>query len=226
MHGRLAVDLLAQTADEDVDRPVAVRLAAAPELLQQLVTGDDPAAVECELVEEAELGRRQVGAAIVDVRLHLERVDPELLDLDRLAARRLLAAQGAAGSCAHARHEFLHRERLHEVVVGADLERVHAVVLGATGRDHDDRRADTLVPCRLDQFPAVDARKHQVEHAHVGLLVAKPRKTLGAIADGNRVEAGCAEVSRHSLGDYLVILDDQNLGHPCSIIGVASVGEG
>ena len=60
--GRAPVDLLAQAADEDVDRAVAVRLAPAPELLQQLVAGDDAAALERELVEEAELGRRQLGA--------------------------------------------------------------------------------------------------------------------------------------------------------------------
>ena len=59
---RLAVDLLAQAAHEDVHGPVAMRLAPAPELLQQLVAGDDAAAIERELVEEAELRRRQLGA--------------------------------------------------------------------------------------------------------------------------------------------------------------------
>ena len=53
---------------------------------------DDAAAVEGKLVEEPELRRRQLGARAVDVRLHLARVDAQLLDLDRLAARRLLAA--------------------------------------------------------------------------------------------------------------------------------------
>ena len=62
VRGRAPVDLLAQAADEDVDRPVAVRLATAPQLLQQLVAGDDAAAVERELVQEPELGRRQLGA--------------------------------------------------------------------------------------------------------------------------------------------------------------------
>ena len=96
MARRALVDLLAQPADEDVDRAVAVRLAPPPELLEQLVARGDAAVVERELVEEAELGRRQLGARAVDVRLRLARVDAELLDLDRLAARGLVAADPAA----------------------------------------------------------------------------------------------------------------------------------
>src|SRR5206468_10631559 len=60
------VDLLAQAADEDVDGPIAVRLAAAPELLQQLVACGDAAAVDRELVEEAEPGRGQPRALAGD----------------------------------------------------------------------------------------------------------------------------------------------------------------
>ena len=83
---RVAIDLLPQPADEDVDRAVAVGLTAAPDLLQQLVARDDAATVERERVEEPELGRREPDALAVDERLHLARVDAELLDLDRVAA--------------------------------------------------------------------------------------------------------------------------------------------
>ena len=174
--GAIAVDLLPQPADEDVDRAVAVRLAAAPDLLQQLVAGDDAAAVERERVEEPELGRRQPGALAVDERLHLARVDAQLLDLDRVAAPLLGRTDAAAGGGADAGDELAHRERLHEVVVRADLERVHAVVLGAARGDDDDRRADPLGPRGLDQLPAVELRQHQVEHADVGVLEAQPRR--------------------------------------------------
>ena len=88
---RSAVDLLAQLADEDVDGAVAVRGAPAPDPLEQLVAGEDPALVERERVDEPELGRRQLRARAVDVRLHVARVEPQLLDLDLLAAARLLA---------------------------------------------------------------------------------------------------------------------------------------
>src|SRR6185437_5990631 len=128
--------------------------------------------------EQPELRRRQVRALAVDVRLHLARVDAQLLDLDRLATRRLLAADAAARSGAYARDELLHRERLHEIVVGADLERVHTVVLGAARGDDDDRRADPLRANGLDQLPAVEAGEHQGEDAGVRLLVAQAGEPL------------------------------------------------
>src|SRR5205085_9489608 len=62
----VAVDLLAQPPNEDVDGAVAVRLASPPNLLQQLVTGDDASAVEGERVEQLELGRCQACVPAVD----------------------------------------------------------------------------------------------------------------------------------------------------------------
>ena len=171
---RAGVDLLAQLADEDVDRAVAVRGAPAPDALQQLVAREHPALVERERVDEPELGRRQVGARPVDVGLDVARVEPQLLDVDLLAAARLLRARAAPGGRCDARGQLLHRERLDEVVVGAELERVDPVVLGAARADDDDRRADPLAARLLDHAPAVDAGQHQVEDADVGLLVAEP----------------------------------------------------
>src|SRR5205823_536039 len=121
------VDLLPQPPHEHVDRAVAVRLATPPHLLQQLVTRDHAAPVERERVQQLELGGRQLDARAVDVCLHLARVDAELLDLDRLAPPLLRRTNAAARSRPDPRHELSHRERLHQVVVRADLERVHAV---------------------------------------------------------------------------------------------------
>src|SRR5436305_14933259 len=102
-----AVELLAQLLDEDVDGPVAVRLAPPPEPLEQLVPGDDAPLLERQRVEQAKLGRRQVRAFSCDVRLHVARVDAQLLDLDRITARRLLDADAATGGRADAGDELL-----------------------------------------------------------------------------------------------------------------------
>ncbi len=112
-----------------------------------------------------------------------------------------------------ARDELLHRERLHEVVVRADLERVHTVVLGAPRGDDDDRRADPLASRLLDHLPAVDARQHQVEDADVRLLVAEACEPRLAVGHADRVEAGLLEVARHAVGDHVVVLDDEHLRH-------------
>ena len=66
---------------------------------------------------------------------------------------------------------------------------------------------------RLDQLPAVELGKHQVEHADVGVLEAQACEPELAPADDDRVEAGGIEVTRHAVRDHVVVLDDQDLAH-------------
>src|SRR5581483_12040912 len=135
---RRAVDLLAQPPHEDIDRAIAVRLPATPHLLQELVAGHDAPAVERERVQQLELRGRETRAPALDERLYLARVDPQLLDLDRVATPLLRRPDAATRRRADTCDQLTHRERLDEVVVGADLERVDAIVLRPAGRhDHD-----------------------------------------------------------------------------------------
>src|SRR6266536_1059827 len=83
----------------------------------------------------------------------------ELVACDDAAAVELGRPDAASRGGVHARDELGHRERLHEVVVGADVERVHAVVLGPARADDDDRRADPLGASALDHAPAVALRE-------------------------------------------------------------------
>ena len=46
-------------------------------------------------------------------------------------------------------------------------------------------------------------------------LVAEPCETGLPIRDPDRVEPGGRQVPRHALGDYVVVLDDENLRHAC-----------
>ena len=91
---RVGVDLLAKLPDEDVDRPVPSCQAATPDLLEQLVSCHDPRALLRQGVEEPELGRSEAGATAVQVGLDADGVDPQLLDLNLLAALGLLLALG------------------------------------------------------------------------------------------------------------------------------------
>ena len=177
---------------------------------------EHPSLLARERVHEPELGRGQLRAGSVDVRLHVVGVESQLFDHDRVAATRLGLADTTARGGAHAGGELLHRERLDEVVVGTDLERVHAIVLGATGGHDDDRRSDPLVPRLLDHAPAVDAREHEVEHAHVGAFVSKSREAGLAVRDADCVEPGRLEVARHAAGDDVVVFDDEDLRHPAT----------
>src|SRR5919197_3639369 len=215
---RRPVDLVAQAAHEDVDGSISMSLAAAPDLLEQLVSGRHQPAVESQCVEKPELRRRQLGAAAVDVGLHLARIDPQLLDLDRVSPLLRLRPHLAPGRRLDAGDELLHRERLDEVIVRADLERVHAVVLGPACADDDDRSPDALGARRLDQAPAVEARQHQVEDDDVRRLIPKAGQTDLAAPDGDRVESRPREVLGHARRDHLVVLDDQHLRHRTYLI--------
>src|SRR5439155_4318478 len=178
MAGRAAVDLVAQSTHEDVDGAVAVRLTAAPDLLQQLVAGDDTAALEGQLIEQPELRWSQARALAVDEGLHLSWVDAELLDLDRVASLGVVAAECSSRRCAYASNQLVHRERLDQVVVRSDLQRVHAVVLGAPGADDDDRSRDPFGSSALDDAPTVTAGEHQVEDANIRALEAEAGEPL------------------------------------------------
>src|SRR5439155_799528 len=99
--GSTAVDLLAQLPNEDVDGSVAVRRAAAPHALKELVAGQHATLLAGERVDEPELGRRELRALAVDEGLDVVRIEPELLDDDRVASARLGLAHAAPRCCAH-----------------------------------------------------------------------------------------------------------------------------
>src|SRR6266511_530223 len=128
---RAPVDLLPQPPHEDVDGAIAPRLAPPPELLQQLVARHDAAAVERELVEEAELGRSEPAALAVDVSLHLAGVDAQLLDLDRLTTLGLGRPNTSPCGCVHPRDELGHRQR-DDLVVFDNQDLGHTGIMAET----------------------------------------------------------------------------------------------
>ena len=119
-----------------------------------------------------------------------------------------------AGERLHASHELGHAERLGEVVVGAQRQRGDLVVLVAARADGEDRRHQALVACALDQPPAVQARQHQVDDAHVGPLEAQLAQALGAVLRPFDVESRGAQMGPHRPRDDAVVLDHEYCGHP------------
>ena len=187
--------------------------AAAPDALEELVARQHPTLLTGKRVDKAKLGRRELCARAVHVRLDVVGIEAKLLDDDLVAAPGLGVAHPAAGGYLHPRRELLQRERLDEVVVGADLERVHAVVLRPPRGDDDDRCADPLRPRLLDDAPTVDPGKHEIEHADVRALVAEAGEPGLAVGHADGVEARRLEVSRHPARDDVVVLDYQDLRH-------------
>ena len=117
----------------------------------------------------------------------------------------------AAQDRADAGDELAGAERLHDVVVGAELEAQHAVGLVAAGGEHDHRHA--LVGAQLAQ--QVEARavgEHDVEEHEVGALAAGDLEAGRQRAGRLRAEALASEGFRQRNGDGVFVLDEQH--HP------------
>ncbi len=78
--------------------------------------------------------------------------------------------------------QLLVGERFHEVVVGAGVEALHAIIGAAESREHEDRnlRGRTKPAAHAH---AVEAREHDVEHDQVERLVAGKPQRLQAVSD-------------------------------------------
>ena len=85
--------------------------------------------------------------------------------------RRALGGAAAALDRADPRDELPRRERLHDVVVGAELEADDPVDLFAPGGEHHDRHVGVGADVAAE-VPAVPVRQHHVEQDHVGLVSA------------------------------------------------------
>ena len=134
--------------------------------------------------EQLELRGREVHGAVVDDDLVAAEVDAQAAhDAHRLAARGLELA--AAQDRAHAAHQLGHRERLRDVVVGAELESEHAVGLAAERGQDDDRHRSADARSRRRTSVPQTRRQAEVEDHDVERLL-RGLERLGAVADLGR----------------------------------------
>ena len=100
----------------------------------------------------------------------------------RLARHRLLRAAhlGSAQRRLDAAGELAQRERLGDVVVGAQLQPHHLVDLLGLGRQHDDRHRAAAAQPPAD-LEAVEPREHEVEHDEIERLLLEALQRLAAV---------------------------------------------
>ena len=112
------------------------------------------------------------------------------------------------GACA--RFELAQRERLHQVVVGAEIERAHALLeFFARRRDQYGHRVGTCAQA-TQQFDAVHVGQTEIEHDEVVGVVAQGG--IGLASAGETIDrvAGLGERRADRVGDRGVVLDDQD----------------
>ena len=112
----------------------------------------------------------------------------------------------AAAHRPDAGHQLAEAERLHHVVVGAELEAEHPVELVGPGGQHDDRHVRRRAQCPADVVP-VHVGQAEVEQHEV---VPAGGEGRAAGADGVGVEAGVAQPVDQRRRDGVVVLHHED----------------
>src|SRR5579871_6656769 len=122
-------ELLAKTVHVDLDR-VRSDFAGMPEdVVLDLLLGDDAPLAPHQQFEHGGFARRKHLRLIVDRGLPVARIEFEVGDAQRIAEQMARPAQLRF----QPRDQFLQRERLDEIVVGAATQALNAVIEAAAG---------------------------------------------------------------------------------------------
>ena len=108
-----------------------------------------------------------------------------------------------------AHNEFLHAERLLQIVVGAQLEAFHHVVDGRAGGEKQYRRHGIAPADAAHHLEAVHAGHHHVGHQHVGLFVEEALQPLLSVFGQADAEALSFQRVFDNHGQGLFVLDQQ-----------------
>jgi hypothetical protein len=182
-----------------------------PHPAEQLLAGHRPLLVAHQVLQQRRLGLGQVDPRPVlppDLAaLQVDGAGPELHqpDLRRLAER---PPQHRLDPC----QQFLRRERLDHVVVGAHLQPADAVVLGAAGGQDDDRPGRARPPQVGEHLQPVAPGKQEVEQHEVDAVGRGLPQSDGAVGRLGDVVAAQAQGVGHPAADRRLVLDHDDTG--------------
>src|SRR5262249_8744106 len=139
------------------------------QLRQQELVRENLARVLNEGAQEIVFFRRKVHLLVADLDDAPDEIDGQITGPEYWPFTMDLKLVAQRGS--HPRKQFVHSERLGDVIVGAEVQRLDLAGLVAAARQHDDRHA--LIPCaqRAQQFVSLDIGEPEIEDDQVGLLL-------------------------------------------------------
>src|SRR3989442_6976329 len=199
------VQLGAQTAHGDIDDVgVAVEIHV-PHLIGDQRARQHLACVAHEIVEQCVFARGQLDAAACASDAPAQPVDLEVGDAHHLVVLGRPAAQDGAD----ARQQLGEREGLHQVVVGAELQALDAVLYLVARADEEHRRL-ALATDALQHAEAIHARHHHVHQHQVVAARGGQVQAFGAVAgDVDDVGVLCQALADIGRGLRFVV-DDQD----------------
>jgi hypothetical protein len=147
-------------------------------------TAEDPPGTAQQVLEQRVLPRREGDPPAAPGHVAGRRIEGEVGEPQHRRPRGGAPPQQGA----NARQELLERERLGQVIVGAEVESRHLVVDGVARGQEEDRTPDALLAERPEHLEAVAAGQHDVEDDEVvGMVVEgqlQGRIPVGGDLDG------------------------------------------
>src|SRR5215213_2955442 len=194
--GRAPLDLPPDVGYVDVRGVLVADVLAAPEVPHDLGPAEDLAGPLGQKREQPELGRSELDGLAIDRHLVAREVEPEPPDLPYRSRAVPTVELAAAQDRAHAADELRPRERLGDVIVGAELETEDAVDLGVTCGQHQDRHDASLGTQAPADLRAGDVGQHHVEDEDVVVVGRGTLEGRLPVADRFDVEAPPASAKR------------------------------
>src|SRR3954452_7245078 len=220
------LQLASQVADVRLDDVVLAVEVVLPDVVEDLLLGQDALGVEEEVAEQAELGGGELDlvARAPDLVAVLVQLQVAVAQPRRSVA--VVSAPDAAQEGGDPERELLEREGLGDIVVTAAYEARDAVVLGvARGEeDHRDEIARGAQPAA--HFEAVDVGEHDVEHDEVGGGVGRGVEGRVPGRRGGDLVPEVAEGRRQEVRDGGLVVDDEDVGRSAHAATVDSVPDG
>src|SRR2546430_8669901 len=167
----VVTELATKPMDGHTDGVAGWRVVVAPDVLRERGRRNDRVDVAHEVLEQPELGAGQVERLIVQLKAVLVDVQAQRPHFEDRRERRARAiGRGAPGVGADPGEELAMAERLHDVIVRAEVERAHLVVLAIATRQDDDRGLLVPLPQLPEQLEAVPRRHVQIDDREGGVL--------------------------------------------------------
>jgi hypothetical protein len=201
---RWCAEFLAQRGHHDAHRVREWVGVLIPHPFEELLGADDRAIGRHQYLEHPEflLGQVDEVAAADDLTPRRVECQPAPGENRRQGGTR------PASERAHARDQLGKRERLGQVIVGAQVQSLDPVVDGPRGGQHQDARGATGE--LSTQLITVDDRQVAIEHDDVILVGSGQFLTLAAVVGDIHGHAFSTQTLRDRVAQDPLVLDDQD----------------
>src|SRR6266516_6742695 len=206
--GMIGLNLAAKVIDVHLEHMALANIFGAPDVLQEQILSHNAANVLGEIGDDAILRWRQHHLFAAHHHQVLSEVDRQVADRRRRAQgvrlfvrRKLCPAENRT----YASEQFIHAKGLGEIVIGAQIETPHLILVLPTRGNDDDRDRRELAHTMTDG-EAIYLRHHDNEQEKIGNARLNLFEGLFAIASSDHIVALELEITRDEAEKLRVII--------------------